>query len=501
MKRVTAAAIICLAMLLCLAFAPFAAMAQNVVTYHNAPDRSGLYTVPGLTVTAAANLHLDAGFSATVSGNVYAQPLYWQPPGAATGLVIVATESNLVYGLNANTGAQVWKTQLIRSAPLSSLGCGNIDPEGVTGTPVIDPATGTLYLDAMQLTGNNLPRQRIYALSAATGKVLAHWPLDVDNLMNASGAPFTFDSSVQGERSALQFFNGKLYVNYAGRYGDCGPYHGTVIEFDPTKRTITGSWQTGATGGGIWAQGGVASDGTSLYATTGNTYTSGTWQDGEAVIRLLPGLAHSANTADYFTPSDWLTLDNNDQDLGGSEALPFTVPTPPSGTVSRVLALGKDGHAYLLDAANLGGISAGLANVQVSNSVIITEPTIYHRSNETQIAFTNFNGSQANCSGNNLTMLRVTAAGTSPLKIVWCAPISGGGAPITTTSNGAANPIVWVLGAQGDNQLHGFNAISGATVFNGGGITLNGLHNFGTLIAANGHLYVAADGTVYAFTF
>jgi hypothetical protein len=482
-----------------LALAPLSADAQNVVTYHNAPDRSGLYTVPGLTVAAAANLHLDSAFSASVSGNVYAQPLYWLPPGAKTGLLITATESNLVYGLNANTGVQVWKTQLSGPPPHSALGCGNIDPEGITGTPVIDPATGTLYLDALQRAPNNVARQRIYALSAATGKVLAHWPLDVETLMSARSA--AFDSSIQGERSALQFVGGKLYVNYAGRYGDCGNYHGIVIEFDPKTRTITGSWETGATGGGIWAQGGIASDGTSLYATTGNTIgTGGTWQGGEAVIRLLPGLASSTANKDYFTPSDWLTLDNNDQDLGGSEALPFTVPTSPSGTVPRVLALGKDGHAYLIDAANLGGISAGLANLQVSNSVIITEPTVYHRKDETRIAFTNFNGSAANCSGNNLTMLRVTAA-ADPLKIVWCAPISGGGAPILTTSNGSANPIAWVLGAQGDNQLHGFNVISGETVFGGGGITMNGLHNFGTLIAANGHLYVAADGTMYAFKF
>jgi hypothetical protein len=499
MKRWSMLAAMACLTLPCLVSVPRIAQAQNVVTYHNAPDRSGLYTVPGLTVVAAATLHLDPAFNATVSGNVYAQPLYWLPPGAKTGLLIVATESNLVYGLNANTGALVWKTQLIRPAPQSSLGCGNIDPEGVTGTPVIDPATGTLYLDAMQLTGNNLPRQRVYALSAATGKVLAHWPLDVETLMSARSA--AFDSSIQGERSALQFVGGKLYVNYAGRYGDCGNYHGIVIEFHPKTRTITGSWETSATGGGIWAQGGIASDGTSLYATTGNTMgTGGTWQGGEAVIRLLPGLAQSTASKDYFTPSNWLTLDNNDQDLGGSEALPFTVPTPPSGTVARVLALGKDGHAYLIDAANLGGVSAGLANLQVSNSVIITEPIIYHRSNETQIAFTNFNGSAANCSGNNLTMLRVTAA-ANPLKIVWCAPINGGGAPILTTSNGSANPIAWVLGAQGDNQLHGFNVVSGETVFDGGGITMNGLHNFGTLIAANRHLYVAADNTIYAFAF
>src|SRR5207244_2942103 len=103
--------------------------------------------------------------------------------------------------LNANTGAVIWKTQLARSAPLSSLGCGNIDPEGVTGTPIIDPATGTLYLDALQLAANNVARQRVYALSATTGKVLAHWPLDVENQMAArkkAGKPDSdFDSTIE----------------------------------------------------------------------------------------------------------------------------------------------------------------------------------------------------------------------------------------------------------------------------------------------------------------
>jgi PQQ-like domain len=497
MKRVTAATIACLVMLPCLAFAPFAATAQSVVTYHNAPDRSGLYTVPGLTVAAAANLHLDPGFNATVSGNVYAQPLYWQPPGAKTGLLIVATESNLVYGLNANTGAQVWKTQLTAPPPHSALGCGNIDPEGITGTPVIDPATGTLYLDALTLQAG-AARHKIYALSAATGKVIAHWPLDVESLMSARHA--AFDSSIEGERSALQFFDGKLYVNYAGRFGDCGDYHGIVIEFDPTKLTVAGSWETRATGGGIWAQGGLASDGTSLYATTGNTIGASSWQDGEAVIRLRPGLARSRNTKDYFTPYRWHTLDNEDLDLGGSEALPFTVPTS-SSPVPRVLALGKDGYAYLLNAANLGGVGHAIQNLQVSNSVIITEPTIYETKTDTLVAFTNFNGSPADCSGNNLTMLKVTAGVNGALSVAWCAALSGGGAPILTTTNGIGSPIEWVLGAQGDNQLHGFNALNGKTVFGGGGVTMNGLHNFGTLIAANKHLYIAGDGTLYAFTF
>jgi len=118
-----------------LATLPCIAAAQSVVTYHNSPARSGEYVVPGLTKTAAANLHQDPGFKTTLIGRVYAQPLYWQPPDGSQGLLIVATEANLVYALDATTGAFVWSTHLKKAAPLSALGCGDIVPEGVTGTP------------------------------------------------------------------------------------------------------------------------------------------------------------------------------------------------------------------------------------------------------------------------------------------------------------------------------------------------------------------------------
>src|SRR5579859_3723634 len=151
-----------------------AAAAQTVPTYHGAADRSGLYVTPALTWTAAAGVHLDTGFKATITGNVYAQPLYWLPPGAKTGQVIVATESNVVYALHAATGAVVWQRTLGTPVMLSALPCGNINPIGITGTPVIDPASGTLYLDELINTAGG-PRHWIFALSLATGKVLPNW--------------------------------------------------------------------------------------------------------------------------------------------------------------------------------------------------------------------------------------------------------------------------------------------------------------------------------------
>jgi outer membrane protein assembly factor BamB len=498
-KRFRSVAIMFFAAFCCLVGSVRPALAQSVITYHNAADRSGTYKVPGLTFAAAAKLHLDAAFHATISGNVYAQPLYWRPAGAKAGLLIVATESNLVYALNAGTGAQVWKTQVGTPVQSGTLPCGDIAPEGVTGTPVIDPASGRLYLDAMTIQPGNLPRHMIYALSLADGKVVPHWPLNVDNALAARHV--SFSSEIEGERSALQFLGGKLYVNFAGRAGDCGNYHGAVIEITPSAvPKISGDWMTRAVRGGIWSQGGVTSDGTSLFATTGNTSGANSWGDGEAVIRLLPGLARSSKVKDYFTPLDWKTLDNEDADLGSTAAVPFNVSTS-SGTVSRLIGLGKDGHAYLLNTSYLGGIGHAVANVQVSNARIVTAPAIYEGPSHTLVAFTNPAGLSAKCSGSSVTMLKVTGGTSTAISTAWCAPLNGNAEPIITTTNGVANPIVWVTGAEGDNEIHGFDVFSGKVVFSGANTGMTGLRHFSTLIAADGRLYVGADNTVYAFAF
>jgi hypothetical protein len=122
-----------------------AAADESVVTYHGAADRSGLDVAPTLTWTKAAQVRLDASFHAAVDGAVYSQPLYWVPPGGGAARLIVATENNFIYALNAATGGQIWRTSLGAPVPLSELPCGNIDPMGVTGTPAIDPTTGIVY--------------------------------------------------------------------------------------------------------------------------------------------------------------------------------------------------------------------------------------------------------------------------------------------------------------------------------------------------------------------
>lgn len=467
--------------------------AQSVTQYHGAADRSGHYVVPGLTWERAAGLHPDTGFHGAIHGHVYAQPLYWAGSGGRPGLLIVATESNDVFALNAETGAVVWRRTLGSPVALTELRCGNIDPLGVTGTPVIDPQSQRLYLDA--LVNQDGPRHLLFALSLADGSVVPGWPLDV--AARAGG----FDGRLQGERGALTIAGRRLYVAYAGNWGDCGPYRGAVVGVDLDHPSAAEIWQTRGTGGGIWAQGGVVSDGASLFVATGNTKGANAWSDGEAVIRLRPGLAHATNRADYFAPADWKALDRDDLDLGGTAPLPLDVPAS-GGPQHRLLALGKDGKAYLLDRADLGGIGGQLAATQVSGDQIRTAPAAWSAGSAAMVAF---QATGANCparqEAGGLTALRVIADASAPITTAWCAAYAGTGAPIVTTTDGHADPIVWIVGAEGDRRLHGYRGTDGAPLSIGGDRALPGLRRYQTVIAANRRIYVAADDAVYAFAF
>ena len=450
----------------------------------------------GLTLTSAANVHRDTGFHATVSGNIHAQPLFWRPQGLNRSYVIVATENNAVYALNDATGAVVWQQQLPASVLASAMPCGNIDPAGITGTPVIDPAAGVLYLDALTTTADG-PRHMLYALSLSDGSVLPNWPLDIQAALINQGA--TFSSDVQGERSALLYFDSNLYVNYGGRAGDCGNYRGTVVQVKTDPPAVVANWQTRVRGGGIWAQGGIAGDDLALFVTTGNTFGATSWSDGEGIIRLHEGLARSSRLKDYFAPANWKTLDSTDKDLGGTEALPINVGTGGGTRVGSLIAFGKDGKAYLVDRKRLGGIGSEIANLQVASVPIRTAPAVYQTSSQTMVAFTSDGG--GNCASGNITMLNIAAARTNPISVAWCAAFNGKGAPIVTTLDGAADAIVWAVGAEGDNLLHGFNAQTGQPVFTDVGPAMTGLHRYQAIIATQSRFYVAADNTVYAFAF
>lgn len=167
---------------------PTAAGAQerSILTYHGDASRSGNLVVPSLTWERVRSVHLDRAFDGRVSGHIYAQPLYWHGSESNRALLFVTTEDNIVQALDANTGKAVWQRSLGSPVPRSVLPCGNVNPLGITGTPVIDEATQALYVDAA-IDDRSGPRHQIFALSLKDGSTLDGWPIDVANSLRAKG--------------------------------------------------------------------------------------------------------------------------------------------------------------------------------------------------------------------------------------------------------------------------------------------------------------------------
>ncbi len=270
--------------------------------------------------------------SQSLDGDVYAQPL------VVGERVFIATENDTVYSLRAADGAIVWKRHLGSPVPASSLPCGDVDPVGITGTPVVDTRTNRLYA-----VGFVRPRRHVlFALDAGTGRVVASTPVD------ARGA----DPAVHNQRGALALIPGAVLVPYGGRYGDCGDYHGRVVGVALTARgfghVVSYELPTQREGGFWAAPGPVVAGGGSVYLASGNSSSNTSYDYGNSVVRLTPQL----RLADSWAPTDWAALNATDSDIGS------TAPVLLPG--DRVFQIGKRGRGYLLDARHLGGVGGEL---------------------------------------------------------------------------------------------------------------------------------------------
>src|SRR5882762_2725424 len=468
--------------------ATFSVSAQvNVTQEHNNPSRDGVYIDAAFTPSAAANLLRDLNFDGTIVGNVYVQPLYIE--GGPNGpMVIAVTESNNVYALNATTGTVIWQRNLGTPVSISQLFCGNIDPIGITGTPVVDLASRSLFLDAL-INGPTI-KHLIYSLNVDTGVTNAGWPVDLNATANYNGMSFV--SLIQEERGALALVNGIVYVSYSGYVGDCQNYHGWVVGVDMNNPSNVHAWATTAVGGGIWGHGGVASDGTNMFVVTGNTFnTGGNWMGGEAIIRLQAGPTWTGQPTDYWAPTNWFSLDNGDTDLGGVSA---TVVDVPGATPSQlVLALGKDSNSYLINRNNLGGITSAVAQANVGGINRGTSAVTYHTSQGTYFGFHNDAGA--------IRAYRITPTNPPTITFAWSMSQNGRGSPWVTTTDGINNMIVWVAGVAGDQRLHGYDGDTGAVIYGGGGANelMTGTRQWNTGMVARGTIYFGADNKIYAF--
>ncbi len=303
-------------------------MSTDWTTYHRDNQRTGYITsTPDPhTLTNLWGIQLD--------GAVYAEPL------VVGNHVIVATEGDSLYALNPATGSVQWHTNVGSPVPLSLLPCGDIDPLGITGTPVYDPVTGLVFAVAEV----SEPAHILVGVNINTGQVKVRRSVDTDGM----------DPRAHQQRSALTLANGMVYFSYGGLDGDCSDYIGRVIASRtdgqgpllvyrvPTPRE-----------GGIWDPPGASVDAAGdLYVAVGNgAITQGQWDHSDSILKLSPTL----QLEDAFAPTSWGDENANDEDMGSQG--PVLLPG------NFVFAAGKSGKGYVLHANALGGIG-GQVDVQ-----------------------------------------------------------------------------------------------------------------------------------------
>ena len=407
-------------------------------TYHHDAARSGVSSDQQTLGSVKA-----AWTSASLDGAIYAEPL------VVGGKVIVATEGNSVYALDAVSGQTVWTASFGAPVPGGALPCGNIDPSGITGTPVVNVAGGTIYAVAFLKASM---QHELFALDLQTGSVRWHRPIDPPGL-----SPL-----VEQERGALTLAGGRVYVPFGGLYGDCGQYKGAVVSVaaDGTGNLASYIVPTNRMAG-IWNPAGPVVDANGdLWVTTGNSQSQSTFDYGNSAIKLSPQL----QVIDYFAPSDWKDLNAGDVDLGSLG--PVLLPG------GRALAVGKSGDAYLLDAGTLGGVGAAITSINIGSSAF-------------GAAATTGSAVFVPCSG---ALVGLTIS-NDRIGIAW--RISGGfGPPIVAAG------MVWSLGE--DGRLKALDPQSGAIKFSAK--LGNPVSRFISLAAAGGRLFVPDGKKIQAFS-
>jgi outer membrane protein assembly factor BamB len=476
--------------------------ASSVLQFHNHLNRDGFFVDSAITKVASMTLHKDATFDGTITGNVFATPLYVANGPGEKGAFYVATESNDVYALDEVTGKPVWHRTLGPPVPISSLACGNIKPLlGVTGTPAIDLGTRTIVMDAAIAGMGGAMTHSAFGLSIDDGSV--RWSLDLSTVKDPSGNAFGA-TKTQNQRSAVLVAGGKAYFAFGGHFGDCGVYYGWVIgvplDGNPTN---VRAWRSQVQGAPIWGPGGPASDGMSVFVTTGNGFSmSATPAESEGLLRLGLDLSFTNTNPDFFAPADWKALDNNDLDLGSSG--PLLIDAPSIMPSALAMAAGKDGKLYLLDRNNLGGVGAATLGTALMSSGSFIQAGAW--ANLPGGTFVVVRGGAAGVScpmgtTGNLIAVRLDPAAQNRMSTVWCADSLGAGSPIISTSDGTNDALVWSAGAEVSNALHAWDLHTGQLVFGGGGAgdAIPNVRHYSSPIVANGRVVVAGDGHVYTF--
>ena len=513
----------------------------SILTQQNDNMRTGA----NLSETILTPANVNAGqfgklFDLTVDGYVYAQPLIMTgvniPAGPAKGLhniVFIATEHDSVYAFDAdtNTGATsspLWKASFLDAAngistvPSDDTGTTDIVPEvGITSTPVIDAATGTLYVLAKTKkfdpadTGNTDKwsyHQHLHALDVKTGLDKPGSPVEIQATVFGTGdgsdgnGNLPFNSLRQHNRPGLLLLNGMIYIAWAS-HGDNGPYHGWVLGYNKTTLQQTGVYNATPDGGlgGIWMSGsGLAADAKgNIYFSTGN----GTFDIdangvhvgnnyGDSVIKLATSPNGLLTQTDYFTPFNQNDLNAVDADLGSGGVL--LLPDQSGAHPHLAITCGKEGKVYVIDRDHMGGFTPGVDNIaQVMPGAVggtwskpsyFNNKVYYHGTGDVLKAF-------------DLTSGKLSGQPTARGPFTFDFPA----ATPSISANGTKNGIIWEVQDAGPAVLFAYDASNVAKELYDSNQASGGRDNPGAGVkfvvptVANGKVYVGAQSLVSVY--
>ena len=341
-----------------------------VLTQHNDNARTGQNTSETILNTSNVNVNqFGKLFVMPSDGQVYAQPLY--VPGVTINgevhnVVILATENDSVYAYDADSsGAPLWKASMVDVAHGAGTGetalnsatttfCTDTQPQvGITSTPVIDPTSKTIYVEAKSTDGTNY-FHRLHALDLLTGNEKAPGPVVIAGAVSGTGdgssnGQVVFNNLNQLNRPGLLLMKGTIYIAYAS-HCDFGSYHGWLFAYDAATFTQKSVYVTTPNGGlgGFWMSGaGVAADALgNIFIASGNgdfDMTSVPAETGDTILKL----DQSLTLVDYFTPYDQLLLENTDSDLGSGGVI--LLPDQPGPFPHILVEAGKEGNLYVIN--------------------------------------------------------------------------------------------------------------------------------------------------------
>jgi outer membrane protein assembly factor BamB len=493
------------------------AVPVDVTTFHYGNQRLGWNSAE--TSLKPANINRNSfgkRWHAKLDGRVPGSPLYLSGlnvSGSQRDVVFAATNQNSVFALDAATGKTLWSRPRLARPLIDAEFRGSWfgdERYGVLSTPVIDRANNALYVCGVRQKGL---RQHftVWSLDVRTGATRPGWPVDV----KATDGGTRFEAGQVMQRGALSLVNGWVYLPFGGR-GDTPPWRGWVVGIDTRRpqapqRGFCASPVTD--GAGIWSGGGVSSDGSSLYAVTGNgdfDLNRGGRNTGQCVLRLSPTLAFSRQAKDYYTPSNYKYLDEQDEDLGGATAL--VLPPQPGRRPNLLFTGGKDGLAYLVDRDRLGGVGGEVQKERLFSPVdapyhegIRATPAYFDGGAAGRYLFVA--GDQPGPNDNlGIAALRLDLdprSNETRFRRAWTLKkaINGPSSPIVT-SDGPRDAVVWIVetnDGEGSN-LRAYEATTGALLYNSNedekSDRFDEGRRFTSPIVADGRVFVGARGVV-----